>query len=97
MVPEGPLPSSAELLCASGRATGSKRPASCFLECRLGGAPQQPPASCWSSWVLPRGVVGELPASSTSSAWLLSCHRCLAVPLLVFGARSHHVPPALLV
>lgn len=87
MVPEWPLASSAELLCASGRATGSKRPTGTLQEHRLGGAPQQPHAHCWSSWVL----------LHRSTARLLRCHCCLAVWLLALGTCSHHVPPALLV
>lgn len=43
------------------------------------------------------GVVGKPPASSRSSARLLGCPRCQAVPLLALGTRSHHLPPALLV
>lgn len=63
MVPEGPLTSSAELLCASGRATGSERPASTLLELRLGGALPQP---------LPVAA-----AAGRCLGQFLSCHCCL--------------------
>lgn len=73
LVPEGPLASSAELQCASGRATGSKRPASTSQEHRLGRVPQQPRAGCWSSSCCLAAALGKTPASSRSSAtttWL---------------------------
>lgn len=66
VVSQGPLASSAELFCASGRATGSKRSTSTFQEHRLGGTCSSPMPVAEAAGSCLAGVVGKLPASSSA-------------------------------